>query len=968
MKIKKMLLIIGLICALVVTPVLTTGCCIHEHSFSNWVQVEEPTCTEKGLMKRECKCGFYETTDIAALGHAYGEFKKTKDPTCTEDGEQEKECSRCHDKQKALIEKYGHNYSQKWESSATEHFHICTRCREREESSVQAHDFTLNNNLKCSICGYEKTTDSLVYVKNADNQSYSVKYVGDITKIPYEIEIPDEYGGLPVTEIADYAFSTQYNNIESPLSKITLGKNIKRIGVSAFWHNTNLTDFVLPENLEVIDNYAFSQCSHLNNLILNEKLKRIEQQAFYSCTGLSNIQFNEKLESIGESAFFECGALENLEFSTELKSIGRWSFYENTSLKTIKFKDNFEHLGFAAFYHCTDLTDADLGNGNLVIDSWAFQDCTSLQNLYVSDNTQEIGEGILYGVSTVKFNNKDYVDYLGNKTNPYIIAFKADTEIQTYTASPETRVIADNAFYNCTQLTTATLENVYSIGINGFRFCSSLETLTFGSNIKKICAYSFEDCTSLSQVNIPSIKDWLEIDFSVEGEQDNPDAFAYKGQVNPLYYTADLMVEGRAVTELTIPDEVTKIYPYAFAGYDKLESIKFGKNVSEIGKFAFRECKNVQTITLDGENSTFYVEENCIIDTSTKTIVVGCAGSTIPQGVKKVGDYVFFDIQLNAQNIIIPDSVEEIGRFSFSGATGFYPTEQSKEITMGMGVKKIGYWAFANFKTSKLNIQNLEKWCEIDFDGDGANPMRREMQLFVEGKEIDDTHSYTPYYALEFTSNIHEIKPWAFKECRVQKIIIPKEVTKIDSSSFARTQSLNEIVLDEQNPNYKLTANKQGIVDKQTNTLILCLRNTGSVDFSQEDFEKVAPYVCWARTVKSLVLPSTVTEIGEYAFSQSGLTSLTLGEGLVKICDNAFSGNGDLTEITIPASVNYIGEQAFTSSDQDKPGLLTAHFDDPTGWFATEFTQEPHLSVDFSDPTFAAQELRKNVCFWEKED
>ena len=62
----------------------------------------------------------------------------------------------------------------------------------------------------------------------------------------------------------------------------------------------------------------------------------------------------------------------------------------------------------------------------------------------------------------------------------------------------------------------------------------------------------------------------------------------------------------------------------------------------------------------------------------------------------------------------------------------------------------------------------------------------------------------------------------------------------------------------------------------------------------------------------SLTLPDGITSIGRYAFSGcSGLTSLNLPAGINSIGDCTFSGCSGLTSLTLPAGITKIGDGAF---------------------------------------------------------
>ena len=65
------------------------------HSFGEWKQTKEPTCTEAGEETRSCACGETETREVAALDHSFGEWTQTKVPTSTEAGEEARNCATC---------------------------------------------------------------------------------------------------------------------------------------------------------------------------------------------------------------------------------------------------------------------------------------------------------------------------------------------------------------------------------------------------------------------------------------------------------------------------------------------------------------------------------------------------------------------------------------------------------------------------------------------------------------------------------------------------------------------------------------------------------------------------------------------------------------------------------------------------------------------------------------------------------
>ena len=75
------------------------------------------------------------------------------------------------------------------------------------------------------------------------------------------------------------------------------------------------------------------------------------------------------------------------------------------------------------------------------------------------------------------------------------------------------------------------------------------------------------------------------------------------------------------------------------------------------------------------------------------------------------------------------------------------------------------------------------------------------------------------------------------------------------------------------------------------------------------------PFGAFGRSpIRKIIIPNSVTTIGDWAFWKSKLTNISLSNSLTRINSGAFSYCGYLDSITIPNSVTWIGDQAFTMS------------------------------------------------------
>lgn len=180
-------------------------------------------------------------------------------------------------------------------------------------------------------------------------------------------------------------------------------------------------------------------------------------------------------------------------------------------------------------------------------------------------------------------------------------------------------------------------------------------------------------------------------------------------------------------TEFVIPTGVSKIGAEAFRNCNNLESVTVPKGVTEVGDRAFYYCSNLTSIKIPYTVEKIGAEAFCgckklkSVDISDNTNEIGdrafyyCSGLTsvkIPQNVGTIGFETFYyctslktvTIAQNVtkidseafyrceslEEIVIPDSVTEIGD------RAFYYCTNLKTVTIGENVKKMGSWVFRN--------------------------------------------------------------------------------------------------------------------------------------------------------------------------------------------------------------------------------------------------------------------------------
>ncbi|SFW42412.1 leucine-rich repeat protein [Ruminococcus flavefaciens] len=604
-----------------------------------------------------------------------------------------------------------------------------------------------------------------------DNGAVIRKYTGTAA----ELTIPEELDGSKVYAIESYAFQRNAN-----IASVTMPTGLKKISNNAFYgcsalksvkfnegltflgsysfSGTDLTEVSLPSTLTDAT-YPFNKCQ-ITKATFADGTKKIPSFIFDNCTKLSEVVIPKSVERIGSYAFQNCSSITEFNFHEGLTFLGNYAF-SGTSLTEVSLPATLEDAEYP-FSNCK-ITKATFAEGTVKVPSFIFDNCPKLTEVNLPKTVEKIGSYAFKNCSSLtEFNFHEGLTFLGSfaftgsgltevslpstltdATYPF-----ANSKITKATFAEGSVKVPNYIFNNCTKLTDVNLpKTVEKIGSSAFQNCSSLTEFTFHEGITFLGSSAFSG-TAITEVTLPSTLTDATYPFNRNSN----------------------------IQKATFAEGTTTIPSWIFDNCSKLTEVNLPKTVTKINGSAFQNCSSLENITLHEGITT--INNNAFTGTSIKEL-------TLPTTLKSSG-YAFTKSKL--EKVSFAEGSTAVPTQCFSGC------RMLREVVLPKTIKTINSYAFE----SCSGLKSIELPASLERI-DGSAFRRSGLTSIDIPDSVKNLSSYVfndcqSLKTAAIGSGITTISSSAFSNCKaLEKVTLRAAKLKASSNSFYNCRKLSEI-------------------------------------------------------------------------------------------------------------------------------------------------------------------------------
>lgn len=635
------------------------------------------------------------------------------------------------------------------------------------------------------------------------------------------------------------------------------------IGVAPFDNCANLEYLRVNGINSEMSTYFASNCPKLRYLHLrNISGTMIPAYTFQNASKLFSTYITAGITRIDHSAFDGCESLKNVYIS----DLEQWlniefdsqntpfeyaeNLYLNEELVTkIEIPESITEIGDYAFFNCKNLKEVTIHDNVTSIGANAFSGCSNLEKININQSSSSLNS---IGESAFENCSKlKSIDIPNSVTTIGKYSFDSCSNLQTVSITENSKInsIEIGAFRSCSSLTSFTIPDGVQSLKQTFSNCISLKTINIPQSVNSIANGAFSGCTTLERVDITSLTSWLNIVFADASD-------------NPIYLARRLFENDVEVKDITINSST--LNKFVFYNCDSIENITITSSVTEVQDYAFTGCMNLKTATFANDSA---------LQTVGVSLFSGCSSLesvNLPTQLTSLPARMFNNC-MNLKTVDIPEQVNLIGTKTF------YSCKELTSINIPALVTSIGATTDSNGV-----FENCSKLKTVTFN-DNANLVTLGAYCFKNCASLITIN-------LEANTALTTIGKEAFNLCSsLMSITMPASVQS--SGNFGCTKLVHV-----RNLSSSVAQNVFGTKSdlEYVTTQDATFNNTLAINGNYYTYEfNGYKYVLG-------LIDTSVTVINDL-----DTYSITA------IYTNAFQGCVELTEITIPATVAIIKEDAF---------------------------------------------------------